>query len=99
MKRIIFAVILILYFATTCFSYDFTLTIPDQHAITVRDALCEEWDYEENCLKNGGEECTESKKDFLERWLRRYIKNVVNNYRKWDAMQTAEMAVEEIEFD
>lgn len=78
MKKIIL-LILILFIATTLHAYDFSITVPDAHVTRIRDALCAHWDYGLNCLKDAGDVCNETKKAFIERMIRRKIKNIVKN--------------------
>lgn len=100
MKKVIFAVILVLCFVTVCFAYDFTITVPDQHVITVRDSLCIHWDYEGNkiCTDPEDPETCETKKEFIERKTKARIKTIVNNFLQETAVNVARRDAPQLDF-
>lgn len=80
--------------------YDFTITIPDNKVAALRDALCITWDYEGSklCLDPNCAEY-ESKKAFLERKVRHYLKERANRCLEDSASIAAMNAVVPIEYE
>lgn len=100
MKKIIFAVILVLCFATVSFAtWDIIVRIPDNEAKRTRRALCQEWDYRNECHQDAEGICTESRNDFISRKLRKYVKDTANNRIKYEDMIQAEIDANQVEFD
>ena len=96
MKKIILIAVLILFlFGTVSFvqSYEFAITIPDQHTILVRDTLCLYWDY------NGNKRPGETQVQFIERMFQERIRQIVNTIRAETAANVAENAVVPLVFE
>jgi len=93
MKKIILIAVLVLFLVGSVGAYEFAITIPDQHVITVRDTLCLYWDYNGNKLPD------ETMKQFIERMFQERIRQIVNNLRRETAANVAENAVEPLEFE
>ena len=102
MKKIfIIIMVLMLCGITIAYAYDFTITIPDDKVIQLRDTLCIVWDYEGNKLCLDPNTCSqyETKKQFVERRIRQWIKNQANEFLEDSAAVAAKNTVTPIEFE